>query len=104
KFLNKSRLAADHAEVNGHQLGLPNRRSGIVEELLLYGVHEPVATQNYSRALRPGMNILEVGTNLGYYLAIASRQVGPTGCIVGFEPDPELFRIATKNSVGLMAP
>jgi FkbM family methyltransferase len=104
KALNKKRLAADHVEVCGQRLDLPGRRSGIVEELLLYGTHEPVATRSYSQQLRPGMNVLEVGTNLGYYLAIAADRIGGSGKIIGFEPDPELFQIASKNSTRLKTP
>lgn len=104
RALNRRRLDADRVEVRGQQLDLPGRRSGIVEELLLYGVHEPVATQCYADRLRRGMNVLEVGTNMGYYLAVAASRIGESGRIIGFEPDPELFRIASGNSERLGTP
>jgi len=93
-----NRLNSKHALVNGYQLLLPVRRQGIVEELLLFGSHEPVCTKLYRDRLRPGDVVLDVGTNLGYYLAIASSVIGSTGCIFGFEPDKELFSCAIENA------
>lgn len=104
KALNKDRLAARQVDVRGLKLDLSARRSGIVEELLLYGVHEPVATHSYSQRLEPGMSVLEVGTNMGYYLAIAASRIGGSGRIIGFEPDPELFQVASRNSERLGTP
>lgn len=104
KILNSNDLAANQVSIAGCLLDLPRRRGGIVEELLLYGVHEPSASHEYASRLRPGMRALEVGTNLGYYLAVASSKVGSEGEIIGFEPDPELFELASGNASRLNTP
>ncbi len=49
------------------------------------------------------MTILDVGTNIGYYLAVASDRIGQNGQIVGLEPDPELYRIALHNANSMKA-
>lgn len=100
----KDRLSSNSVNIWGCALDLPARRGGIVEELLLYGIHEPVATQIYLNELQPGMKVMEVGTNIGYYLAAASSRVKENGMICGFEPDPELFEIAKKNASSIKTP
>ncbi|MEP7011508.1 MAG: FkbM family methyltransferase, partial [Acidobacteriota bacterium] len=38
--------------------------------------------------LRPGMHVADVGANLGYYMLLFARAVGPAGRIDCFEPEP----------------
>jgi FkbM family methyltransferase len=84
--------------IAGYKLILPSMRSGIVKELQLFGIHEPMATKFYTKLLQPGDVIIDVGTNLGYYLAVASKCIGSNGIIYGFEPDPHLYRCAQENA------
>lgn len=41
------------------------------------------------RLVRPGMKVLDVGANAGFYTLAFSRLVGPTGHVWAFEPLPE---------------
>ena len=75
-----------------------NRKEGLTEELLLYGIHEPFSTDAYNNTLKPGMQVLDVGTNIGYYILVAANAIGDSGKIIGFEPDKELYECAIKNS------
>jgi FkbM family methyltransferase len=70
---------------------------GLSEELLLFGIHEPVATSLYLRYLSPGDDILDIGSNIGYWLMVGHRGIGSSGKILGFEPVPELFDILKRN-------
>ncbi len=101
KFLWHYRLRLPTVTVEGCQLRLPVTLKGIAEELQLFGVHEPLSTSIYSRLLAPGDTLLEVGCNIGYYMAVASRRIGPTGHIWAFEPDPNLFLHASQNARGM---
>jgi FkbM family methyltransferase len=49
--------------------------------------------------VRPGMTVLDVGANLGLYTVLISRLVGPTGSVIAFEPDPDLFVMLKKNCI-----
>lgn len=40
------------------------------------------------RFLKPGMTVLDIGANEGYYTVLASKCVGPNGRVIGFEPSP----------------
>lgn len=90
-------LNATHAQIFGRHIELSKRRSGLTEELILYGLHEPACTEAYLSHLKPGDTVCEVGTNIGYYAYAAESRIGPSGFILGFEPDPELHSIASRN-------
>src|SRR4051812_47558541 len=42
-----------------------------------------------NQSVRPGMRILDVGSNIGLYSIQMARLVGPTGRVISFEPDPD---------------
>jgi FkbM family methyltransferase len=70
---------------------------GVSEELVLYGVHEPVATRVYREALSPGDQVIDVGSNIGYWLLLAANRIGSSGRILGFEPVPGSREILQRN-------
>ena len=92
------KLRRDTAQLYGHGLKLSERKAGISEELILYGVHEPLATKLYIQLLRPGDVIFDVGCNIGYYLLVADYALKGNCHIYAFEPDPELAELAAMNS------
>jgi FkbM family methyltransferase len=50
------------------------------------------------RALvRPGMQIVDVGANIGLYSLLCASLTGPSGRVFAFEPDPNLFAALSKN-------
>lgn len=100
RILYAHRLRCSEVRLSGYRLALPQRNPGIKEELVLYGVHEPFATSLYRQLLRPGDVIFDVGTNLGYYIMVADQALNGHCTVHGFEPDPELFQIARRNSTG----
>ena len=54
----------------------------------LFGTWEPDLTAFLRRRLRPGDTFIDVGANVGYMSALASRLVGPRGVVVSIEPAP----------------
>ena len=51
----------------------------------MYAV-EASATRFFHTLLRPGMVVLDVGANIGYYTLQAAVRVGPGGQVHAFEP------------------
>jgi FkbM family methyltransferase len=47
--------------------------------------------------LRPGMHVLDLGANIGYYTMLAATRVGPTGHVTAFEPDPGNARLLARS-------
>lgn len=50
------------------------------------------------RALRPGDHVVEIGSGLGYCTQVIARTVNPGGVVVGFEPNPLLYEIASRRN------
>jgi FkbM family methyltransferase len=47
--------------------------------------------------LRPGMNVIDIGANIGYFTALAARAVGSEGRVLAVEADPETFTLLRIN-------
>ena len=47
--------------------------------------------------LRPGMNVIDIGANIGYFTALAARAVGSEGRVLAVEADPDTFRLLRTN-------
>lgn len=83
--------------VLGHQIVVIPRDPGISRELALYKVHEPLATRLLMQTLKPGMNVVDIGGNIGYYAMLEARLVGPTGMVIAIEPMPKNSEQLCKN-------
>ncbi len=70
---------------------------GIVPHLLADGVYEPRTTEVFKCLLKPGMVVVDIGANFGYYALIAAQFVGSTGKIYACEPEPNNFRLLLNN-------
>ena len=64
------------------------------------GTYERHLTAVFERHCRPGMTVVDVGANLGYFSLLASRLVGPTGGVIALEPNSENCRLLL-SSLGL---
>lgn len=80
--------------VLGHRMYLDDRDS---LQLSTRGVYEPFETRFLQQSVRPGMLVLDVGANIGYYTLQFARAVGPTGRVYAFEPDPANFALLRRN-------
>ena len=70
---------------------------GISKQLYLTGVHEASSTRQFREELGPGMVLLEVGANIGYYALIATQHIRPAGRIVALEPSPVSLKSLQEN-------
>jgi len=71
----------------------------LTPHLILHREFEPMETAAIVERVRPGMLVLDIGANVGYHSLLLSRQVGSTGRVIAFEPDPENFGYL-QQSVG----
>lgn len=60
---------------------------------LLEGAFEKAEQRFVERFLRPGMTVLDIGANQGYYTLLCSRKVGPHGKVFAFEPSARELRL-----------
>lgn len=61
---------------------------GFGAHLMLDGAWEPWLTVFMARRLRPGMRVVDVGANHGYYTAMFADLVGRSGRVAAIEPGP----------------
>lgn len=80
--------------VNGHKMYLDDRDS---LGLAARSDYEPYETRVLSALIREGDVVLDIGANIGYYTLLFARQVGQSGRVIAFEPDPANFAILKKN-------
>ncbi len=57
------------------------------------GLYEPEVCAQFRRLLRPGMNVLDLGANIGFFTLLAASLVGPSGSVVAVEPNPANARL-----------
>ena len=96
-------LLPKQIEIHGATVVL-NPTDPVVSGALHFGVYEKAETRFFQSACRDGMTFLDVGANLGYYTALATRAVGPNGRVLAVEPDPDSFgyleQTIAANAVG----
>ncbi len=57
------------------------------------GVYEPDVTAVFRRLLSPGMNVLDIGANIGYFSMLSAGLVGAGGHVLAVEPNPANARL-----------
>lgn len=68
--------------------------------LLSFGYSEPTITALMLILLNRGDSMVDIGTHFAYEALLGCRLVGETGSIVGFEPNPQVFEMASRNLRG----
>jgi FkbM family methyltransferase len=63
---------------------------GLSTHLLLDGYWEMWTTEAMQRLVKPGLTVVDVGANLGYFTLLLGELVGPTGEVHAFEPNPAM--------------
>jgi methyltransferase, FkbM family len=70
---------------------------GLGSVLLINGVYEEYETELFKKLLRPGMVVVDIGANIGYYSLIAAGLVGNEGRVYAFEPEPNNYGLLVKS-------
>jgi FkbM family methyltransferase len=66
------------------------RDQGFGSNILLDGFWEMWLTIAMSRSLKPGMIVIDIGANFGYYSLLMADLVGPGGRVIAVEPNPHV--------------
>lgn len=76
------------------QLNLNDK--GICRELCVHKKREFFSTDFFKVIIKNGMNIIDIGSNIGYYALLESRLISE-GHVYAIEPVPENFYLLNKN-------
>lgn len=60
---------------------------------VLAGQYEPDVTAVFRRLLRPGMGVVDIGANVGWFTMLSASIVGPDGFVLAVEPNPANARL-----------
>lgn len=83
--------------IKSNKMVLDLKDLGISRELALYRIHEKNSTKQFEKILRPGMKIVEVGANIGYFALIEAKLIREQGYIYAFEPSPYNLSFLKRN-------
>jgi len=64
---------------------------------LLYLLSIPDLTKPFKEIIKPGMIVIDIGANIGYYSLVASMLVGKNGKVIAFEPELKNYAKLCKN-------
>lgn len=73
------------------------RQSTIGKSIYLDGIYEQETTRFISSKIEPGMTILDIGADIGYYTILFAKHVGSKGQVYAFEPIPRAKWYLDKN-------
>jgi len=90
-------IVKNELNINNCKMKILSKDKGISSELIIYGVHEPLTTKLILSEIKPGMTILDIGSNIGYYAILESNLIGTTGKIYSIEPSPINFKLLEEN-------
>lgn len=99
KLLFKTLMPKRNTEimVQGKKMIIDPNDKGVAQYLLLYGVYGEYETQLVRELIKPGMNVLDIGANIGYFTLIFSDLAGDSGRVWAFEPEPKNFSMLSEN-------
>lgn len=70
---------------------------GISRTLLLFGERELEHKKMLEEVLEPGMSVLDIGANIGYYALMELNLIGKTGNLIAVEPSPSNVDLLKRN-------
>lgn len=82
--------------VDGHTLFFDSHDK-ILLETFSKDEYEKATTGAVKKLVKKGMNVINIGANIGYFTLLMARQVGPTGKVLAFEPFPSTAKFLQKN-------
>ncbi len=84
-------------EAQGHLLEVDPGDRAVGARLRRRGIWSEAETELCRREIRPGMTVLDIGANLGYFSLLFAGAVGPEGRVFAFEPDPYNLQLLQQN-------
>jgi FkbM family methyltransferase len=92
-----AQVPAERLTTDVGQLWLPADDAVMRPWIAHYGTWEPSESAFLRARLRPGMTLLDVGANVGYFSLLGARAVGPSGTVVAVEPEPANYALLCAN-------
>ncbi len=83
--------------IQGPKIFLDTRDTSLAPIIIQHGYWEKWVTDIFLSVLKPGMIVVDIGANCGYYSLLAAKAVGPSGQVHCVEPNPLLHNNLTRS-------
>ena len=83
--------------LNRFLMYVESRDMSVAPYLVTDGCWEKCITDAMIARLKPGLTVVDVGANYGYYTLLSAGIVGTSGRVFAFEPNPRTFGLLIKN-------
>lgn len=80
------------AEMQGFRL-YASPGDALIGRHVLAGGYEPEVEAVFRRVLRPGMGVVDIGANIGFFTMLSASVVGEAGFVLAVEPNPANARM-----------
>lgn len=80
-----------------HKIFLRSSDRGFACHVMLDGFWEMWLTQYLAGCVKPGMTVIDVGANFGYYTLLMADAVGETGHVIAIEPNLEAVALLAQS-------
>lgn len=87
-------MRPDVVDVGGHKMHLDATDSLL---LSVNGNYEEMEQDLFSRCIKPGDTVVDIGAHIGLYTLRAAAAVGPEGHVIAFEPMSTNFALLSEN-------
>jgi FkbM family methyltransferase len=98
----KSHYLGDHVAIAltayGQKIFVDTRDIGLTPHVLVDGMWEPAVSEAFRRTVGPGMTVVDVGANIGWYSLLAASRVGEKGTVIAFEPNEDLVKLMRRSA------
>ncbi len=84
-------------DVQGSKMYLAIDDPGVSRDLIIRGMREREETRMIQKTLQPGMTVIDIGANIGYYAMMEARAVTETGHVYAIEPEPRNVDLLHRN-------
>lgn len=83
--------------VDGVKMALDTADISVSEPMIRTRQYEPEVTNVLRRFIRPGMTVVDIGANVGFFSALSAGLVGPSGRVIAVEPNSENCRLILRT-------
>ncbi len=80
------------ASINGASI-YASALDPVIGKAVLSGGYEPEVVTLFHKYLKPGMSVVDIGANIGYFSILSASLVGPEGHVIAVEPNAENVRL-----------
>jgi len=83
--------------IHDYKMYLDTSDMGLCRSLILFGTREVDHKILLERIARPGITVLDIGANIGYYALMELALIGDSGKLIAVEPSPKNIDILRRN-------